>query len=213
MTTRWSVPAEWQGETVAILASGPSMSFSVAAHLRGRCRVIAVNNQGIPTREGDVLHQPLAPWADVLYAADAKWWHAYRDAALAFRGRKVTIRHVLPFDEVLSLELSNQQPFDERPTHLTSGGNSGYQALCLAVHFGAARVLLCGYDMQDVGGKKHWFGDHAGPLNTPPRYKHWIANFARLAPVLKARGVDVINCTPNSALTCFPRIPLSEVLA
>ena len=78
MTTQWTVPPLWQGETCAVLASGPSMSREVAELVRGRVRVIAVNNQGIDTEVNGKLEPALAPWADVLYAADAKWWQATR---------------------------------------------------------------------------------------------------------------------------------------
>lgn len=212
MTTKWEVPREWVGETVAILASGPSMSRETAEYVRGKCRVIAINNQGIPTDVDGVRQPAMAPWADVLYAADAKWWVHYADRALKFEGLKVTIRHMTTYPEVLHLEQSTSQPFDDRPTHLVTGGNSGYQAIHLAAHFGATRILLCGYDMRQISNRKHWFGDHPGKLNSPQRYDNWIANFARLAPALKERGVEVLNCTAGSALKCFTRARLEEVI-
>lgn len=214
MTTPWIVPRDWKGETVAVLASGPSMSMEVGETVRGRCRVIAVNNQGIETTSA-VSHRvfpAVAPWADVLYAADAKWWLAYKEQALKFPGQRVTIRSVLPFPEVLSLEFSTLAPYDPRPTHLVSGGNSGYQAVHLAAQRGAARILLCGFDMRAVNGGKHWFGDHPHKnLVSPQRYTTWINNFQRLGVALKALGVEVLNCTPDSALTGFPRAKLKEV--
>ncbi|HCZ48509.1 MAG TPA: hypothetical protein DCZ11_05850, partial [Gammaproteobacteria bacterium] len=49
------------------------------------------------------------------------------------------------------------------PLRIHQGGNSGYQALNLAVLLGAERVILLGYDMH--GG--HWHGRHGGRLNNP----------------------------------------------
>jgi hypothetical protein len=210
MTTPWEVPRDWEGETVAVLASGPSMSLDVAEFVRGKCRVIAVSNQGIPNEVGGVLRPALAPWADMLYASDLKWWMHYKAHALAFEGLKVTIRTVLPFKEVLSLEQSRNVPFDPRPTHLVSGGNSGYQAVHIAAQRGAGRILLCGFDMRHVGNCKHWFGAHSGKLNTAMNYKQWIDNFSALAADLTARGVRLVNCTPRSALRGIPFTPLEE---
>lgn len=212
MTTPWTVPRDWEGETVAVLASGPSMSAAVADTVRGRCRVIAINNQAIPTLRDGVMVAALAPWADMLYAADTKWWMHYAAAARAFAGLKLTVRTVLPFDDVHSLELSTSPPYDARPTHVVSGGNSGYQAVHVAAQRGAARILLCGFDMRDVRGKKHWFGDHPGKLNTPQRYTVWHHNFSDLGAELKRRGVEVLNCTPGSALTAFHHVTLQEAL-
>ena len=163
MTTAWSVPRDWEGETVAILASGPSMTREQAEMVRGKVRVIAVNNQGIDTECNGAMVPAFAPWADVLYAADQKWWGCYKDRALKFAGLKVTLRSGLPFKEVLSLQQSSQRVFDPRPTHLASGGNSGYQAVHLAVHFGVKQIWLCGFDMVSTDKRRHWFGNH------PPR--------------------------------------------
>jgi hypothetical protein len=74
MTTAWSVPPEWVGETAAILASGPSLTREQCEAVRGKAKVIAVNNQAIDTDCDGVRVPAMAPWADVLYAADAKWW-------------------------------------------------------------------------------------------------------------------------------------------
>jgi hypothetical protein len=212
MTTPWQVPRDWFGETVAVLASGPSMSPAVADAVRGRCRVIAVNNQAIPTLVDGKERPAIAPWADMLYAADVKWWVHHKEAALTFTGEKATIRSVLPFPEVLSLELSINLPYDPRPTHLVSGGNGGYQAVHIAAQRGARRILLCGFDMREVGGKKHWFGDHPDKLNSKQTYRNWINNFAAFAPVLRDLGIDVVNCTPGSALTSFRKAKLEDCI-
>jgi len=214
MTTPWSVPRDWVGERVAVLASGPSMSMEVAEAVRGKCRVIAVNNQAIETYHvvTRLRLAALAPWADMLYAADVKWWMEYQEQALKFPGDKVTVRTALPFPEVLSLELSSFIPYDPRPTHVVSGGNSGYQAVHIAVQRGASRILLCGFDMRDHHGSKHWFGNHPGKLNTPQRYTTWITNFGQLNVALKNIGVRMINCTPKGALTGIDRMTLEEAL-
>lgn len=214
MTTPWSVPRDWKGQTAAILASGPSLTREQCEAVRDKCRVIAVNNQGIDTVDSvsGQLVQAMAPWADVLFAADIKWWNHYQDRALKFEGRKVCIVHRRNFPQVYSLQRSSELVFDPRPTHLVFGGNSGYMALHLAVHFGAKRILLCGYDMKDSGGRKHWFGNHSGKLNSKARYHYWIRSFDRLAPRLAKMKVEVINCSTNTALRCFPRTTLEKAL-
>lgn len=45
MVTYWTVPQMWAGRTVAVMASGPSMSKDVADKVRAaRLPVIVVNN-------------------------------------------------------------------------------------------------------------------------------------------------------------------------
>jgi hypothetical protein len=216
VTTRWSVEPEWAGETAVVIASGPSLTRQQVDFVKGKCRAIAVNNTGIDTvnSETNELIPAMAPWADVLYAADAKWWRCYQERALKFAGRKVTIKPTLPWPELYCLEQSLEHAsFDPRPTHLVSGGNSGYQALHLAVHFGAKRILLLGFDMKDgVNRKRHWFGNHPPKLNSRGNYAGWIRAFDKLAKCLPLRNVEVINCTPGSALRCFRRTSLEAAL-
>jgi hypothetical protein len=212
MTTPWSVPRIWGGETVAILASGPSLTREMAELVRGKCKVIAVNNQGIPTIVNGVLEPALAPWADVLYASDEKWWNCYRDRALAFPGLKVTMRSRLQLKEVYSLCQSHQRTFDDRPTYIVSGGNSGYQALHLAAQFGSKRILLCGYDMVSSDKRRHNHDNHPGKLDTRGNFAKWLPNFAQLAPELAKRGIQVFNCNPKSALKAFPKGNLQQLI-
>lgn len=198
----WSVPRAWVGETVAVLASGPSMSRALCEQIRGRCRTIAVNNVGIDTLDstsGKFIEAP-APWADALFASDAKWWREYQTRAMAFAGLKITSMNGLKWPGLHSLCFSARAPFDERPTHIVSGGNSGYQAVHVAAHFGAARILLFGFDMREVNKRRHYFGAHPPPCKSQGKFDRWILNFARLAPELEKRGVQLVNCTPGSAL-------------
>lgn len=215
MPSGWSVPRDWPGETVAILASGPSLTREQCDYVRGKCRVIAVNNQGIDTVDSNTrqIVPAFAPWADVLYAADTRWWNHYRAQALAFPGLKVKIRDAHHLPEVHVLQVSHERVFDPRPTHLATGGNSGYQAMHLAAHFGATRLILLGFDMKfSDHRRRHWFGNHSATLNTIGNFTAWIRNFTALAPVLERRGVEVINCTTDTALKCFSRRSLSEAL-
>jgi hypothetical protein len=184
------------------------MSPSVAESVRGKCRTIAVNNVGIATIDsttGQLVPAP-APWADVLFASDAKWWREYQVRAMAFEGIKITSNNGLKWEGLNNLAFSPRAPFDDRPTHMVSGGNSGYQAIHIAAHFGAARILLLGFDMREaptaMGGqpRRHFFGNHPPTCNSKGRFHVWIRNIQSLCRYLNAKGVSVVNCTPGSAL-------------
>lgn len=205
----WSVPPMWTGRTVAILASGPSMSQKIADRVRG-LPTIAINDTIL-----------LAPWADMLYAADGEWWTSHpraevRAAVKAFTGLKVSLnREPVPGVHMLRQSRASMPDkvagFEPDPGALRSGGNGGYQALHIAAHARAARVLLCGFDMHG----SHWHGEHQRPLRNTDKdlFSKWIARFVGLAPILAERGLEVINCTPGSALTCFRSASLEDALA
>ena len=195
---KWSVPKMWVGETVAILASGPSMSQEVADGVARRAlRTIAINTTF-----------QLAPWADILYAADGMWWDRHWKHAKGFQGLKVTIEPNALKPELLTLKnnmVGGFIGFDPNPDSLKSGSHSGYQAICIAAHAGAKRIELYGFDMRSVENKHHWHGVHPSPLRNhgESMYQKWIENLATLVPEMTKRGIEVVNCTPNSALKCF----------
>lgn len=187
----YTVPRMWAGDTVAVLATGPSMSQEVADKVRG-LRVIAIN---------DAFR--LAPWADMLYAADRRWWEVNEDAQ-EFAGIKLSAQPGSP--GAIYMRSSGSTGFDPRPGFIRTGGNSGYQAVHVAIHAGAARILLCGFDMHGT----HYFGPHKPPLrNThPSSFARWVDRFAEL----NGKGTEIINCTPGSALRCFPFASLDSVI-
>ena len=43
-------------------------------------------------------------------------------------------------------------------------------------------------------------------------YERWRERFHGLRVALEKQGVDVVNCTPNSSLTAFRRLPLDRAL-
>lgn len=88
--------------------------------------------------------------------------------------------------------------------------NSGAGAVELAIQLGAQNIILLGYDMQHTGGKKHWHGDHPKPLYNAGKVANWPAEFEKIK---KANpGINIINCSRQSALSIFPRMSLEEAL-
>ncbi|MFQ5774193.1 MAG: hypothetical protein ACE5GS_06735 [Kiloniellaceae bacterium] len=205
--TFWTAPRLWPGATVACLGGGPSLAQGQVDAVRGRCRVVAVNDAW-----------RLAPWADVLYGCDWRWWQR-NNGAPEFCGIKVTLSnslgHLDEWPGIKVLENTGIEGIELRPTGLRTGRNGGYQAINLAVHFGAKRIVLLGYDMKpDRAGRTHWFGDHEDWPTRPTIFRDvFLPHFEGLARALDELGVAVVNCTPGSALDAFPRAALEEALA
>jgi uncharacterized Rossmann fold enzyme len=207
----WDITPDWKGQAAAILGSGPSMGIDVAAKIRkSGMRSIAVNNQGISMVIKGMIQPAMAPWADILYAADRDWWYHNQAAAACFKGKKVSIsQHGQDFpilDDTVMIRHGGLNGFDDRRTHIRTGGNSGYQAVHIAAHLGANPILLFGFDMHG----KHWFGHHPWRGNHIPRYSVFIKSFETLEPECRKRGIEVINCTPKSDLQCFPIMGVDE---
>jgi hypothetical protein len=204
-----SVPRLWPGETVVLLGGGPSLTPDDVAYVRGKARVIALKEAWL-----------LAPWADAIYAADSSWWDYYRGVPdfdglkYAIQGRTVTGHDArMPrYGDVHVLRDTGDSGLELDPSGLRTGYNSGYQAVNLAVHLGAARILLLGFDMwSGEDGRANWHT--SARYHRPSPYPLFLQAFASIVEPLKAAGVHVVNCSRRTVLTAFPRVPLDEALA
>lgn len=142
-----------------------------------------------------------------MYACDPHWWQHYYDQVIAeFPGELWT-------QDASAAKHYNLNHVPGISAHglgkdkIHFGGNSGYQAMNLAYLFGVTKIVLLGFDMQLTNNRQHYFGQHPyhkgsqGP--GPHLFKSWCKNFEHLARDLKAEGVQVMNATRSSALTCF----------
>lgn len=160
----------------------------------------------------------MAPWLDVCYFADAKWWkwHSDKPEFKVFAGEKCTIfntGNAVEDPAVFMLRPSEQREgLSTDPQALVTGSNGGHQVVNIATLAGAARIVLLGFDAKPgAHGKKHWFGDH--PDRTEAPYDTMITGFRKAAPLLKERGVEVLNASPGSAIDCFRRVNIEDVFA
>lgn len=185
--------------TAVCIASGSSLTQEDVDYCKGKAKIYVVN---------DVYK--LAPWADVLYACDFEWWHHHKGAP-EFQGEKWTANRNASYNFLLNhIEVNHKAVFSTRQGVLASGGNSGFQALNLAVLQGADEVILLGYDMQlGVQGKRHFFGNHPGGMNKKSDYTKWIKHFEMAKSKIPAK---IINCTPYTALNCFKKAKLRDIL-
>lgn len=200
------VERSWEGQTAIVLATGPSLTREDCEFVRGRGRVVAVNDAVF-----------LAPFADVLYASDGPWWAKHHAAVKDFAGLKYTVgqnrtaKPIKGLPDVQVLQNTGTLGLETHPSALRTGLNSGYAAINLAVHFGVSRILLLGFNMAPVHGKRHFFGDHKG-LNNSSDYSRFARKFESLVAPLAALKIQIVNCTSPTRLTCFPQRTLREVL-
>lgn len=211
---------------VICCASGPSFTVEQAAIVEaarasGVWRTIATNNTAW-TR---------TPNGDAMLACDIPWWREHaREVAELFHGERWTVGRPLREidyrknaafpDMVRELGIrivakDNGEGLSRKADTINSGGNTGYSAIGLAYLFGACKIVLVGYDMQRTWGRTHHHGDHRGKLHnsTVAAYEQWAKRFDALADDLLAAGVDVVNCTTETALESFCHGDLVRELA
>lgn len=185
-----------------IIASGPSLTRSDVEAIKGKGTVIAIND-----------NYKMAPWADYLYFCDPKWfnWHKEDAEFQHFPGEIWTQdEETAKQNGFTYIKSASGEGLSTDPKVIYQGSNSGFQAINLAYHLGAKQIILLGYDMQTTDGKNHWFGHH--PDNVVSSYKNWMGFYNRLAEDAKAKGLHIVNCSRETALTCFERKHLEDVI-
>ena len=196
---------------VVVAASGPGLTKDVAWAVRkarwfGPYRIVCVNDAW-----------RLFLNADILYACDEAWWDVH-DGAPDFKGQRWSSqgsdkqhnddkRKCAAKWKLNLVRGRHGDGFSTDQEVIHYGHNSGFQAVNLAILKGATKIVLVGFDMREVEGRRHFFGPHPSPLRNNGDYKNFIRSFEKAqAPV------PIINATPGSALTCYPMMPLDEAL-
>lgn len=194
------MPREWEGEIAFVIAGGPSVAQQNLELLRGR-KVIAINSSCYR-----------APWADYLFYRDARWWRANRAGCDAFQGRIVTVSP--PYDpRILRLRWRKpEQGFADSADEVMGNRTSLACVLNMLAHQAPARIVLTGADgKMGPGGRRNHHARH----NWPHRPGTWQAQRRELALTvepLRARGIEVFNASPGSALPFWPVVSLETCL-
>lgn len=215
----------WEGATAICIAAGPSLTKEQLdkvkeAHDRG-VKVGVVNDIFL-----------VAPWADVLYAADVRWWGWYqeglvkkwpwvsftqeqtRQAMREFAGQRISIENggsAVKESNVYVLKNLNGERLSDDPRGIHTGSNSGYQLLNICYLAGAKKIILVGYDMGYLNGKSHSHDGHKIKCHETA-YHGFARRFDTTVKQLNASGVVVLNATPGSRIGCYPKVSLEEAL-
>jgi hypothetical protein len=157
----------------------------------------------------------------VVYGCDPAWWKSVQGLP-NFHGLKIAWSGAaLEYPDVRKVEIAKEgkrvyswslHPAPGSP--IGGGGSSAFQALNLALQWGARKIILVGCDNTDAHGL-HWYGrnnwQHA---NNPDAgcFRRWNEAFDAAPRVLREIGAEVINCSPLTALKTFPVMSIEDAL-
>ena len=202
-------------KTIACLGTGPSIIPRQVETARKKAVLFACN---------DAFR--LAPDCTVLHACNYEWWDHRWDEVKDLPAIKTTI-----FEDTAKKYGIQYIPgrwysgLSEKPV-ISYGHSAGFQLLNLAYHEKPDRILLLGYDMRfaaDYDGKarrvgsspRHFFGEYPKELQHWPSVKVKDGVHVELLDlyrsVAKQGLVEIINCSPGSALDCFPVADIEDV--
>jgi len=187
--------------TVFVIAAGPSVAEVDLEDIRGFPTIVV--NRSFEA----------APWADVLYFSDRRFYRWHKEAILAFAGIKFTATHEkhLKHPAITNLRKYKMKGLATDAHYVGTGNNSGYAAINVAYHAGAGRIVLIGFDMKSQNGRQHWHENHP-VVYKDLIYAKMIPHFQSLVEPLTAVGVECINTSMDSAITCFPKVPLAKIM-
>ena len=162
----------------------------------------------------------------VIAGCNTAFWHHYWPQVKDLRCDKWTTRPELK-DTYPGLRYIEERWIDGLSTdksYIAAHHGTGPQVVNLALHYGCKVMILIGWDMQFKGKvdnrryeqPRHFFGED--PLTS----NHWpktgpngeLTGLIKEMETIKPEdyGIEIINCTPDSAMTCFPMMDLDKAL-
>lgn len=195
-----SIPPKFKDQTIYLVGGGPSLKGFDFNKLKGK-KVIAINKAFVHI-----------PFADVMYWTDNRFYNWFKAKIHEFKGMKVTNKPKPVADDIINLRDSGRTGLDLDKSSLRHGNNSGYAAINLAVHLGAKKIVLLGYDMGLQGNKSHWHDGYATPANRKVYQNSMMPHFNTLVEPLRNLGIEIWNANPTSNLKCFPKCSLEDGL-
>jgi len=234
---QWSVPPLWKDGTCWIIGGGPSMprQFNIpenviqdVMHRRSSPAAYSPYLEALHNRHiiGVNNVYQIGEWIDTLFFGDCSWYVVHRLALAKWPKLKVTCcnrfsaKPSAKSNGILYLAKDRRKKYgiSANPTTVAWNNNSGAAAISLAVHFGVKKIFLLGFDMSlDSDKVSHWHGSHAGNSNSkkkfysPPFARH-LRGFPEIAADAVNLGVEIVNCSPNSAIQEFRKCTVNEIL-
>lgn len=162
-------------------------------------------------------------WIDMVVFGDSGFFLRERIGLSQFPGIKVSCNPGSknePWVKYLGRDTGKTKGISSHPSLVSWNGNTGAAAISIAVHAGASRVLLLGFDM-DIDSNtqmQHWHNLYdKGPVHDERRrrklpFSRHLTGFPVIADDAKKLGVEIINVSPNSTITCFPKMTTKELL-
>ena len=226
---KWVVPKIWKGGDVWILGGGPSIitEFEIPLEVveqvfTGTSHISIYSEYLKPIYNKHIIGinvaYMMANWFDMIFVGDSAFFTKHKAGLYHYPNLVVScaentsdlhwVKHLPRHAKLNGISPS--------PKFVCWNKNSGSAAISIAVQAGAKRIFLLGFDMTNQNKVSHWHNHYEravinGEMKPPPYKKHLIG-FAAIKQDAKEMGVEIINVSPKSAITEFPKITLKEAL-
>lgn len=167
----------------------------------------------------------LGSWLDAVFFGDNSWYLVHREKLFDWPGLKICCSSGFvnrPADQMeglrcLARDKEHRNGISYDPSKVSWNGNSGAAAISVAANLGATQINLLGFDMamEEKGEYSHWHGSHLPPgkkRKGPPPFNKHLQCFPAIAADAKKRGIKILNVSPISRISAFPKVSLEEAL-
>lgn len=225
----WKVPRIWQGGDVWIIGGGPSVTkqFGIPEDIVNKVRYKELPVSAYSDYMGVIKNKHvigvniafmLGTWVDMAFFGDNGFMLVWQNQLAAFPNVRISCNPLVrkyPWIKYLAKDKSKRFGLSSNPNLVCWNGNSGAAAINLAVHTGAKRIFLLGFDMELINSQQHWHNEYRankkGKFTTLPFNMH-LKSFPDIAKDAEEMGVEIINVSPESKINVFPKVSLKEVL-
>lgn len=230
----WKVPRMWEGGDVWILGGGPSVAkqFEIPDDVvrqvyDGKLPLSTFSPYMAAIHSKHVIGINVAyligDWIDMVFFGDNGFFLAHKERLAKFPGIKTSCNpnsNQTPWVKNFARDSSHPKGICMTPGKVSWNSNSGSAAISIAAQAGAKRILLLGFDMKLSDDKRQHFHNVYGRgqivdqrrLRKLPFDRH-LRGFDQIAKDAQQHGIEIINLSPDSAITQFRKISLKEFLA
>lgn len=230
----WRVPRIWDGGDVWIIGGGASVpkQFNIPDSVIKK--VVDGASPKLYSPYMSALHDKhviginvaylLGDWIDMIFFGDGGFFLKHVQGLSQFPNLKISCHpkaNNVDWVKYLPREGSHSRGISTSPSRISWNGNSGAAAISVAAHAGAKRIILLGFDMKlSTDSYQHWhdiYGRHKsgyknrkGKINLP--FMRHLRGFPQIASDAKKLGIEILNANPDSAINCFPKYSVNELL-
>jgi hypothetical protein len=225
----WHVPRIWEGGDVWIIGGGPSVpkQFNIPDKVVQEV-VSGVSLPSIYSPYMSYLHDKhviginvaylIGNWIDIVFFGDASFFLPHQQRLALFPGMKISCHAgVNKHNWIKYLPKQNEKKFgiSTTPKMVCWNGNSGAAAISVAVHAGAKRIILLGFDMSLNNNRQHWHdlyhrGNKSDPKKLP--FSRHLKGFPDINKDAGKMGITILNCSPESKIEVFKKVTLKELI-
>jgi hypothetical protein len=225
----WQIPQIWEGGDVWILGGGPSVpkQFNIPDNViqdvvKGLLPPSAYSPYMSYLHDKHVIGINVAyligDWIDMIFFGDQHFFLQHQQGLAKHPAMKVSCHastDKFNWVKYTPREDGKARGISTNPRSVCWNGNSGAAAISVAAHAGAKRIILLGFDMTLDGNKQHWHNLYGkgGNINYKklPFNRH-LRGFPDIYKDAKRLGIEILNCSPNSAINEFKKVTVKELM-